>query len=136
MLALNQGHGEQALRVLAANSGYELAVPQAFVNTEPPLYPIYLRGLKYLRNGQGQQALAEFQEMASFRWMSYPLGALARLQLGPAYAMSGDRAKARSAYQDFFTLWKRRDPDIPILKEAKAEFAKLPPRNYFSSYLR
>jgi tetratricopeptide (TPR) repeat protein len=125
MLALNQGHGEQALRVLAVTSGYELAVPQAFVNTEPPLYPIYLRGQAYLRAGQGQQAAAEFQKIVALRSMSYPLGALARLQLGRAYAMSGDRAKAQSAYQDFLTLWKDADPDIPILKQAKAEYAKL-----------
>ena len=125
MLALNQGHGEQALRVLAVTSGYELAVPQAFVNTEPPLYPIYLRGQAYLRAGQGQQAAAEFQKIVALRSMSYPLGALARLQLGRAYAMSGDRAKAQSAYQDFLTLWKDADPNIPILKQAKAEYAKL-----------
>jgi hypothetical protein len=63
--------------------------------------------------------------MIAFRWMEYPLRALARLQLGRAYAMAGDTAKAKSAYQDFLTLWKDADPDIPILKEAKAEYARL-----------
>jgi eukaryotic-like serine/threonine-protein kinase len=125
MLALNQGQGEQALRVLAVTSGYEFAVPQAFVNTQPPLYPIYVRGQAYLKAGQGQLAVVEFQKMIALRWMSYPLGALARLQLGRAYALSGDKAKAQGAYQDFLALWKDADPDVPILKEAKSEYAKL-----------
>jgi len=56
---------------------------------------------------------------------NFPWGALARLGLARAYAMQGDRAKARTVYQDFLTLWKDADPDIPILKEAKAEYAKL-----------
>jgi hypothetical protein len=57
--------------------------------------------------------------------INFPLGALAHRKLGRAYAMAGDTAKAKSAYQDFFALWKNADPDIPILKEAKAEYAKL-----------
>jgi cytochrome c-type biogenesis protein CcmH/NrfG len=57
--------------------------------------------------------------------MNFPWGALVRLDLARAYAMQGDSAKARAAYQDFLTLWKDADPDIPILKEAKAEYAKL-----------
>jgi serine/threonine protein kinase/tetratricopeptide (TPR) repeat protein len=125
MLALNHGQGEQALRVLAVTSGYEFAVPQAFINTQPPLYPIYVRGQAYLKAGQGQLAVAQFQKMIALRQVSYPLGALARLQLGRAYALSGDAAKSKTAYQDFFALWKDADPDIPILKEAKAEYAKL-----------
>jgi len=57
--------------------------------------------------------------------MNFPWGALARLAFARAYAMQGDSAKAKAAYQDFLTLWKDADPDIPILKEAKAEYAKL-----------
>jgi hypothetical protein len=57
--------------------------------------------------------------------LNLPLGALAHLQLGRAYAMSNESAKAKAAYQDFFNLWKDADPDIPILKDAKAEFAKM-----------
>jgi len=125
MLALSQGRGEQALKLLTATSGYELAVPQVFLNTQPAMYPIYVRGQAYLRAGQGQLAVAEFQKMVAFRLMSYPLGALSRLQLGRAYVLRGDTANAKAAYQDFFTLWKDADPDIPILKEAKAEYAKL-----------
>jgi Flp pilus assembly protein TadD len=84
-----------------------------------------VRGQAYLKAGQGQQAAAEFQKLVAVRGFTCPLEALARLQLGRAYTMSGDTAKAKAAYQDFFTLWKDADPDIPILKEAKLEYAKL-----------
>ncbi len=91
------------------------------------LYPAYLRGQAYLAAHQGKEAVAEFQKLLDHRSIvnNFPLGALAHLQLGRGYAISGDTAKAKSAYQDFFTLWKDADPDIPILKEAKAEYAKL-----------
>jgi hypothetical protein len=91
------------------------------------MYPVYLRGLAYLMLHQGSAAVREFHKFAEHPGvvLNFPLGALARLQLGRAYTMSGDKAKAQSAYQDFFTLWKDADPDIPILKEAKAEYAKL-----------
>ena len=72
-------------------------------------------------------AAAEFQNFIDHRGVvvNFPWGALARLGLARAYAMQGDTTKARAAYQDFLTLWKDADPDIPILKEAKAEYAKL-----------
>ena len=75
----------------------------------------------------GQKAAAEFQKILNHRGIvvSDPIGALARLQLGRAYALSGDRTNARSAYENFLTLWKDADPDIPVLKQAHAEFAKL-----------
>ena len=73
------------------------------------------------------RAAAEFQKFIDHRGLvvNFPWGALARLGLARAYALQGDTAKARAAYQDFLTLWKDADPDIPILKEAKAEYAKL-----------
>ena len=76
---------------------------------------------------QGREAAAEFQKILDHRGIvvSDPIGALARLELGRAYALSGDKTKAKSAYQDFLALWKDADPDIPILKQAKAEYAKL-----------
>jgi eukaryotic-like serine/threonine-protein kinase len=91
------------------------------------LYPVYVRGQAYLAAHNGAAAAAEFQKILDHRGIvqNLPLGALAHLQLGRAYALSGDSAKAKAAYQDFFTVWKEADPDIPILKEAKAEFAKL-----------
>jgi len=92
-----------------------------------PLYPVYVRGQAYLANRQGKEAAAEFQMFLNHRSIVLfsPLGALAHLWLGRAYVLSGDTAKARGAYQDFLTLWKDADPDIPILKQAKAEYAKL-----------
>jgi hypothetical protein len=91
------------------------------------LYPVYVRGEAYLEAGQGQPAAAEFQKLIDHRGIvqNFVLGALAHLQLGRARALSGDKESARKGYQDFFALWKDADPDIPILKEAKAEYAKL-----------
>ena len=90
------------------------------------LYPVYVRGEAYLAAHQGKEAAAEFQKILDHRGivLNGPIGALAHLQLGRAYALQGDTAKAKAAYQDFLTLWKDADPDIPILKEAKAEYAK------------
>ena len=91
------------------------------------LYTVYVRGQAYLAAGRGQEAAAEFQKILDHRGivLADPVGALAHLQLGRAYVVSGDRIKARSTYQDFLAIWKDADPDIPILKQAKAEYAKL-----------
>jgi tetratricopeptide (TPR) repeat protein len=93
----------------------------------PNLLPAYLRGEAYLMLHDGNAAAAEFQKFIDHRGLAVNLiwGALARLGLARAYALQGDTAKARAAYQDFLTLWKDADPDIPILKEAKAEYAQL-----------
>jgi eukaryotic-like serine/threonine-protein kinase len=91
------------------------------------LYPVYLRGQAYSGAGQGGAAAAEFQEIidhAGLVWNCWT-GAVAHLQLGRAHSLEGDTGRARAAYQDFLTLWKDADPDIPILKQAKAEYAKL-----------
>jgi hypothetical protein len=76
---------------------------------------------------RGQEGAAEFQKILDHRGIvtNYPWGAVARLELGRAYTLQGDTSKARGAYQNFFTLWKDADPDIPILKQAKLEYAKL-----------
>jgi Tfp pilus assembly protein PilF len=91
------------------------------------MYPAYLRGVAYLAQGNGRAAAAEFQKFLDHTGIvqNFLLGSLAHLQLARAYALSGDTAKAKAGYQDFLTLWKDADPDIPILKEAKAEYAKL-----------
>jgi hypothetical protein len=91
------------------------------------LYPVYVRGLAYLALHQGADAAAEFQKILDRRGIvvSDPIGALARLQLGRALAMSPDKTKAKAAYQDFLRLWKDADSDIPILQQAKAEYARL-----------
>jgi serine/threonine protein kinase/tetratricopeptide (TPR) repeat protein len=91
------------------------------------LYPAYVRGQAYLMAGQGGGAAGEFQKILDHRSivLNSPVGALAHLGLARAYTLQGDTAKARGAYQDFMALWKDADPDIPILKHAKAEYAKL-----------
>jgi hypothetical protein len=92
------------------------------------VYPAYLRGQAYLLAHNGAAAAPEFRKLLDHRGIVLNLvtGSLAHLQLGRAYALSGDTSQAKAAYQDFLTLWKDADPDIPILKEAKAEYAKLP----------
>jgi serine/threonine protein kinase/Flp pilus assembly protein TadD len=124
-IELHDNNPGQALVFLEAAAPYELGEPPPTI--EGTLYPAYLRGQAHLALHNGRAAAAEFQKFLDHLGivLNFPLGALAHLQLGKAYAMAGDSAKARSAYQDFFTLWKDADPDIPILKEAKAEYAKL-----------
>jgi hypothetical protein len=88
---------------------------------------VYVRGQAYLALGDGQLAAIEFQKFIDHRGIvaNFLWGALARLGLAHAYALQGDTAHARAAYQDFLTLWKDADPDAPVLKQAKAEYAKL-----------
>jgi eukaryotic-like serine/threonine-protein kinase len=127
-LALDHGDASKALDLLQIAVPHELGAPRSSVHALfGALYPVYVRGEAYLAAHQGNEAAAEFQKILDHRGIvvSDPIGALARLQLGRALAMSGDKTKAKSAYQDFLTLWKDPDPDIPILKQAKAEYAKL-----------
>jgi eukaryotic-like serine/threonine-protein kinase len=124
-LALNSGHASQALESLEGAAAYDLAQPPPFQGGT--LYPPYLRGQAYLALRNGSAAAAEFQKIIDHRGIviNSLLGSLAHVGLARAYALSGDSAKAKSAYQDFLTLWKDADPDIRILQEAKAEYAKL-----------
>jgi tetratricopeptide (TPR) repeat protein len=126
-IALDGRHLDKAVELLHAASTYELGEPPPGAQVGGTLYPVYVRGEAYLKAGQGQQAAAEFQKLIDHRGIvqNFVLGALAHLQLGRATALSGDKESARKSYQDFFALWKDADPDIPILKEAKAEYAKL-----------
>jgi eukaryotic-like serine/threonine-protein kinase len=125
-LQLDRGNSQRAIEVLQRASSYESAEPLPF-QYFGSIYPAYVRGETYQKAGQNQQAAAEFQKFLDHRSivLNFPLGALAQLQLGRAKAMSGDKESARKTYQDFFALWKDADSDIPILKEAKAEYAKL-----------
>ena len=107
---------------------YDLAMPgTAFFAKFGGLYPAYVRGQAYLQAGRGREAAAEFQKVLDHRGivLADPIGALAHLQLGRAHVISGDMAKAKNAYQDFLTLWKDADEDIPVLRQARAEYAKL-----------
>jgi eukaryotic-like serine/threonine-protein kinase len=124
-LDLNRNDPGDAIKRLQAAANVELSADVFFPRST--MYPIYLRGLAYLASHRGQEAGVEFQKFVDHRGLiaNCPLGALAHLQLARAYAMQGDTAKAKAAYQDFLTLWKDADPDIPILKQAKAEYAKL-----------
>jgi len=124
-IALHSGDGKRAIDALAASAPYELG------ETNPSftfaLYPVYLRGEAYLAAKQGAAAATEFQKILDHAGVvgNEPLAALAHLGLGRAYALAGDGAKSKAAYLDFLTLWKDADPDVSILKEAKAEYAKL-----------
>ena len=117
-----------AIQRLETALPYDLAMPgTAFFAKFGGLYPAYARGQAYLEAGRGREAAAEFQKVLDHRGivLADPVGALAHLQLGRAYAVSGDRTRAKSAYEDFLTLWKDADRDIPILIRARAEHAKL-----------
>ena len=123
-VALERKDPNRAIELLKAASTIELSEP---TNLAMSLCPVYLRGEAYLMMHDGNAAAAEFQKFIDHRGLvvNFPWGALARLGLARAYALQGDTAKAKSAYQDFLTLWKDADPDIPILKEAKAEYARM-----------
>jgi serine/threonine protein kinase/tetratricopeptide (TPR) repeat protein len=122
---LHQNDPAKAVQHLEPAARYELA--QVFAYTIAPLYPVYLRGQAFLAAHQGREAAAEFQKYIDHPGLvlNFHLGALARLGLARAYALQGDTAKARTAYQAFLMLWKDADRDIPIFGEAKAEYAKL-----------
>jgi predicted Zn-dependent protease len=121
-LALNRNDASKAIEVLQATATYELG-DVGYTN----LYPVYVRGQAYLATRQGSEAVVEFQKILDHRGVVFnePIGALAQLGLARSYVLQGDTAKAKAAYQDFLTLWKDADPDIPVLIAAKAEYAKL-----------
>jgi hypothetical protein len=135
-LEINKGNPRHALEILESAADYELGWDGTRVQVAL-MYPVYVRGKAYLATGQGAAAAAEFQRILDHRGLvgNNLTGALARLYLGRARALEARslqgvaaedaRTKARAAYQDFFTLWKNADPDIPILKAAQAEYARL-----------
>ncbi len=125
--ALGHGDSSKAVEMLQIAAPYELAVSGSGSGIFGNLYPVYLRGQAFLLAHRGPEAVAEFQKILVRRGIVFtdPVGAMARPQLGRAFAMSGDESKAKTAYQDFLNLWKDADPGIPILKQAKAEYARL-----------
>jgi serine/threonine protein kinase/predicted Zn-dependent protease len=124
-IQLDRGNSAQAIEILQAAAPYETGGPPPFQLMT--LYPAYLRGEAYLSGHQGRAAAAEFRKLIDHRGMvaNFPTGVLAHLGLARAYALSGDTAKSKAAYQDFLALWKDADSDIPVLKEARAEYEKL-----------
>jgi tetratricopeptide (TPR) repeat protein len=124
--AANQIHANQAAQAVASldlSTPYEMGSPP----NGAAYWPMYVRGDAFLHLGDGAKAATEYQKILDHRGIdpTSPLYSLARLGLGRAYALQGDKLKAKAAYQDFFAAWKDADPDVPILKDAKAEYAKL-----------
>jgi len=123
-IELNRGNAAKAIEYLQMPGTDRVALA---INPSTFLYPTYVRGQAYLLAHQANEAAAEFQKVVDHPGivLNKATGALARLGLARAYLMQGDTARANTAYDDFLTLWKDADPDIPILKQAKAEYAKL-----------
>jgi tetratricopeptide (TPR) repeat protein len=118
-----------AIQTLQTASRYDLALGAiGFIGRFGGLYPIYVRGMAYLAANQHTEAAGEFQRILDHRSIVLvdPMDAMARLQLARALALSGDTVKAKTAYNDLLTLWKNADPDIRVLKEAQAEYGRLP----------
>jgi hypothetical protein len=121
---LNRNNPAGAIDLLKDAVPYELGEPPPLAGT---LYPAYIRAQAYLLLHRGDEAAAEFQKFIDHRGIvvSLPLGALARLGLARAYVISGDTGKSRTEHENFFALWKDADPEIPVLRQAKMEYAKL-----------
>jgi serine/threonine protein kinase/tetratricopeptide (TPR) repeat protein len=127
-LALDHGDPSKAIKLLEVAVPYDLSSPRSATFTYfGALYPVYVRGQAYLAARQGAEAAREFQKIVDHRGIVIgdAFGVLAHLGMARAYAMQGDKAKARKNYQDFLTLWSDADSEIPILKKAKLESAKL-----------
>jgi eukaryotic-like serine/threonine-protein kinase len=125
-LAISQHDSLRAIETLRSAAPFELGQPGDSSFT-PSLYPVYVRGEAYLAANRGSEAEAEFQKILFWKGVvvNESIGALAHLGLARARAMQGQVSQARAAYQDFLTLWKEADPDIPVMKEAQAEYANL-----------
>ena len=125
-LSVTRNDATKGIEVLQAAVPYELG-QSLLGDVTTNMYPVYVRGETYRTAHRGTEAAAEFQKILDHRGivLNSPIGAVAHLQIARAYAMQGDTAKAKAAYQDFLTLWKDADSDIPILIAAKAEYAKL-----------
>jgi eukaryotic-like serine/threonine-protein kinase len=122
-IKLRQHDPAAAIDLLRGTARYDLAFPGPFQSVYPP----YIRGLAYLEAGDGQSAAAQFQKLIDNPGFSvrHVIGPLARLQLGRAQKMTGDNTSARKSYEDFLSIWKDADPDLPIHRQAKAEYAEI-----------
>jgi eukaryotic-like serine/threonine-protein kinase len=121
-IEMHSGSPKKVIELLRPSAAIELTSA-----TGACLYPVYVRAEAHLKANEAATGAAEFQKILQHRGIvqNCLVGALARLGLGRAYAMSHDTPKALAAYKDFLTLWKDADPEIPVLKQAKAEYAKL-----------
>lgn len=128
LAAVGRNEPSRAIEMLQANVPYERAIPAtAFNYFFGSLYPVYIRGHAYAASGRHQQAAAEFQKIIEHRglMMGDPAGARALLEKGRSLARAGDQMRAGAAYEDCLSLWQDADPDVPVLAQAKAEYAKL-----------
>ena len=127
-IEMRHANPAKAIDILQTTAPYELGTPLPQFEVGGALYPVYVRGSAYLSLKKGKEAAAEFQKFLDQRGVAVncPLAALARLQLGRAYALAGDSVKARDSYQQFFALWKDADSNIPVLQQAKAEYRQIP----------
>ena len=126
-IEIDRGNPARAIELLQTTPEYELASPLPQFEVGGSLYPVYIRGQAYLSLHQGKEAAEEFQKYLDHSGVAVncPLAALARLQLARSDMLTGDMKNAKEKYQEFFVLWKNSDPDIPILKRAQTEYAKL-----------
>ena len=126
LVALSRNDSSKAIEALQPTAPYEMGTPGAGTFS-PNLYPVYVRAEAYLAGHHGSEAVTEFQKILDHRGVvvNAPIGTLAHLGLARAYSLRGDNPKARVIYQKFLELWKDADPDVPIVKLAKAEYAKL-----------
>jgi len=126
-VALNKGDTNGAIEFLETTRQYELGQTTYSRFGWNAMYPVYVRGEAYLAAKRGAEAAEEFQKILAHRGvvLNEPIAATARVELARAYAMEGDSAKARAAYEEFFALWKDADSDVPVLVAAKAEYGRL-----------
>src|SRR5262249_21564466 len=124
-LALDAGHPDEALELLKPARPYEIGQPSQLMLLN--MYPVYIRGQVYLAAHDIKAAVGEFQEILEHPGMSLnePIAVLAHLGIARAHAAQSDKDRARSAYQDFLSIWREADPDIPVLKQARTEYAAL-----------
>jgi len=127
-LALNRKDATEAIETLQVALPYDLALEPTTGALPLSLYPVYVRGYAYLAARRGTEAAAEFKKIVEHPGVvaNEPIGALAYLGLSRAYAIQGEAAKSRAAYEDFFARWKNADRGIPRLAEAKGEYSNLP----------
>ena len=127
LFALSDGDPAAAIQALQIASRYDLAPGRlAFVTKYGAMYPVYIRGLAFLAAKQPREAVAEFQRIIDHRHIVLvdPMDAMARLQLARALVLAGEPAKAKIVYDDLLTLWKDADPDLALVKQARAEAAR------------
>jgi tetratricopeptide (TPR) repeat protein len=126
-IEIQRGNPARAVELLQTTTEYELGSPLPQFEVGGTLYPVYVRGQAYLLLHQGTEAVRELRKFSDHPGVAVncPLATLARLQLARAYVLAGDSKSANQSYQELFALLRDADPDIPILKEAKAEYAKL-----------